>query len=494
MRYFLYYLKKFWFAIVIGIMVLVFVIFARKRDLLNAYTGGSSDYTVTTEEQETETEVEMEEYRSGDLALSMQIPKGWEKVTKDGYDTFIHAPSASSIQVQVLSYYPQVNNATAESVSEDLLSRGYSMMDFGWSTPNSYLATYQSETSAGVMDYIDYTIWDLSHVVKFHATVQDVYFNRLKESIFASLDSLVWDYEDPVPENICIYYILGGDFQFGVPLGWTTGEQDGSLYAYDEATGASMSVSMLTDQEVDINSLTQVDYANFAANGKNNFILSRFEKGADYIYAEANYSVNNTMMGMMQYYSIVGSTHYILSFELPYDVIDQYYNTCYSCMEVFRTFGTQTDEQKAQEKEEQKAAGSGIQDDGINDLLGDVPISTQDTFQEPASEAATDAVQEEASAQQPSEGNNSAEASTFADALVQTTGIPQDKAAEISAIWDSLNAGFPTYAQAVKESATSYIVYITTESNAAYYMSVQKDGTLEWIRANTEDGPAIFGQ
>lgn len=339
------------------------------------------------------------------------------------------------------------------------------------------------------MDYIDYTIWDLSHVVKIHTTVMDEYFNRMKGSIFSSLDSLVWDYEDPIPDNISIYYILNGDFQFGVPLNWITGEQDGSLYSYDEGTGACMSVSTLADQEIDIDSLTQMDYANFASNGKNNFLLSRYEKGMDYIYAEANYSVNNAMMGMMQYYAVIGSTHYILTFELPYDYIEEYYNTCYSCIEVFRTFGTKTDEQMDEEIK-QEASSSGIQDTTINDLLGDdVPISSS-----PQQETETNVLETQLT-DNPSVGQfgNDTQASSFADALVQATGIPQDKALEISAIWGNLNAGTPTYAQAVKESPDSYIVYIMTAENTAYYMTVGKDGTLDKICVNAEDGPSIYG-
>lgn len=495
-KYVLYYLRKFWYLVALVFMAIIFTIFAKKQDLLNAYTGGSSTYTVE-ETNETETEVAMEGFSYDGLALTIKIPEGWGHVTKDGYDTFIHTPSASSIQLQVMSYYPQVNNVTADSLGEDLLAMGYSILNFSRTDLNSYFVTYQSETSAGVMDYIDFVIWDLSHVVKLHVTVQDENYDRLEDELLASLDSLVWDYENPIPEGVYINYSLNGDFQFGIPDGWTTGEQDGSLYAYDE-NGVSMSVAMLTDQDPDIESLTQLDYANFAATGKNNFILSQFEKNTHYIYAEATYSTNNVMMGMMQYYGIYGTTHYIITFDIPYDMVSNYYSLCYSCIGTFQVFGTQSDGEEGAGSE---VSGSmGIQEDlGLNDLLGDVPISSnpqtdtqeqseQETFASDDSTAQTETQTNATTAEQ----GESVEASSFADALVQSIGISSDRALEVAGIWASLSVGTPTYVQAIKESSITYVIYIQTDGDMTYYMTITKDGILQSIAVGTEDGQLLY--
>lgn len=484
-----YYVKKFWFILVLVIMAVIFTIYAKKKDLLNAYTGGDAEYTMI-ESEETETELPMEEFTYEGLALTMKIPEGWERVTKDGYDTFIHTPSATSIQLQVMSYYPQVNNVTAESLGADLLAMGYSLTDFSRTSLNSYLTTYQSETSAGVMDYIDFTIWDLSHVVKLHITVQDDNYERIKEPLLASLDSLVWDYEDPIPEGIYINYSINGDFQFGIPEGWTTGEQEGSIYAYD-TSGANMSVTLLEDQDPDIDSLTQLDYATFASTGKNNFILSRFEKGSHYIYAEATYSTNNVMMGMMQYYGIYGTSHYIITFNIPYDLISDYYELCYSCIDTFRIFGS------AEGTETDETVKSGVSEDlGLNDMLGDVPISStpQETETETiqSAETGTQPITEDTAKTEGEGLTESVEASSFGDALVQAIGIPAERAMEISNIWDSLAAGNPIYAQAVKESADAYILYIQAEGGMEYYMTVSKDGALKKICVGSEDGQILF--
>ena len=108
---------RFWPLILIAAMLFVFIVFATKQDNLNVYNGGNSTYTVESE-SETEKEVVSNTYMNKDIDLSMQIPDGWQHVTKDGYDTYVHSASASSIQIQVMAYYPMVNNATAESLSE----------------------------------------------------------------------------------------------------------------------------------------------------------------------------------------------------------------------------------------------------------------------------------------------------------------------------------------------------------------------------------------
>ena len=84
-------------------MLTVFIVFATKQDNLNVYNGGNSTYTVESE-SETEKKVVSNTYMNKDIDLSMQIPDGWQHVTKDGYDTYVHSASASSIQIQVMAY------------------------------------------------------------------------------------------------------------------------------------------------------------------------------------------------------------------------------------------------------------------------------------------------------------------------------------------------------------------------------------------------------
>ena len=151
---FLYFLTRFWPFVLIGAMITLFVLFATRQSNLDVYTGGQSTYTVETE-TETEKKVITNTYMNSEINLSMQIPDGWTHVTKDGYDTYVHNASASSVQIQVMSYYPMVNNASADSLSQTYSQRGLTITEFQFLADNSYYLVYQSSGKSGITDYIE---------------------------------------------------------------------------------------------------------------------------------------------------------------------------------------------------------------------------------------------------------------------------------------------------------------------------------------------------
>lgn len=235
---FLYFLKRFWPFVLIGAMITLFVLFATRQSNLDVYTGGQSTYTVETE-TETEKKVITNTYMNSEINLSMQIPDGWTHVTKDGYDTYIHNASASSVQVQVMSYYPMVNNASADSLSQTYSQRGLTITEFQFLADNSYYLVYQSSGKSGITDYIELVIWDRSHVAKIVWTFNDSNYEKLKEEIWYCIDSISWQYEDPITEGFILCYQIDGDFEYAVPDSWQSGSTDTSFYAYEENTGAS---------------------------------------------------------------------------------------------------------------------------------------------------------------------------------------------------------------------------------------------------------------
>ena len=100
----------------LAIRVIVILIFTGLYFIINqqtplpGYVGDTSSITSTLENEDTIGE--METYQDPDTGFSISIPIDWQQVTMDGYQTFIHSASASSIQIQVQDYYPQVNMVT----------------------------------------------------------------------------------------------------------------------------------------------------------------------------------------------------------------------------------------------------------------------------------------------------------------------------------------------------------------------------------------------
>ena len=485
---------RFWPLILIAAMLTVFIVFATKQDNLNVYNGGNSTYTVESE-SETEKEVVSNTYMNKDIDLSMQIPDGWQHVTKDGYDTYVHSASASSIQIQVMAYYPMVNNATAESLSETYSQRGMEITEFQYMSYNSYYLIYQSQGMSGITDYIEYVIWDRSHVAKVVVTFNDENYEKLKDEIWHCLDSISWQYEDPITDGYRLVYQLDGDFEYAVPDQWTTGSSDSSFYAYDESSGASLTVNLINDPTM-LSDITELDYSNFLSNGKSNFALNQFQQSDNSIYGEATYVNNDVQMAIVQEYFANGTYQYILTYEFPTELGSDYVSLAQNGLGMTRIFYTADEsESETDETNDTQTESNGSSGVSHSDTNGTVftPGSLPSEQSESQSETQV-AGQSEATQSETQSGSQNENVSSFSDALQSVANLSQTQADNVSYIWSSLNLGTPTYAQAVKESDTSLILMVTNDQNINFYITVGKDGTLQEIHAESEDGQLIYPQ
>lgn len=465
---FLYFLKRFWPFVLIGAMITLFVLFATRQSNLDVYTGGQSTYTVETE-TETEKKVITNTYMNSEINLSMQIPDGWTHVTKDGYDTYVHNASASSVQIQVMSYYPMVNNASADSLSQTYSQRGLTITEFQFLADNSYYLVYQSSGKSGITDYIELVIWDRSHVAKIVWTFNDSNYEKLKEEIWYCIDSISWQYEDPITEGFILCYQIDGDFEYAVPDSWQSGSTDTSFYAYEENTGASLTVNLLDDPTL-LNDITQIDYANFLSNGKSNFVLNQFQQNDSMIYGEATYQNNDVQTAIVQGYFATGTYQYIVTYEYPVDLGTDYAALAQNGIALTRIFYSSAGDDVPAETETSNS------------------VFIPDTLQSAQSETEPQSAQSETTDSQ----NGDGEVATFSEALMSVAGISQENADAISAVWDSLNAGIPTYAKAYMQSSDYLILEVTNDQQVNYYIYLDTTGGLSKICVNTEDGPVIY--
>ena len=61
-------------------------------------------------------------------------------------------------------------------------------------------------------------------------------------------------------------------------------------------------------------------------------------------------------------------------------------------------------------------------------------------------------------------------------------------------MWDSIQAGDATYAEAYKQVGDTLIILVTNQLGVNYYVYVSGDGGLQDIRVNTEDGMSVLNQ
>ena len=526
MRFLIKSFGKFWYLYLIGIAAGAFIILATTRKQLKAYRSGidSSTYTVQQETQ-TEENIPTVTFNASGINMSMQVPEGWTKVIKSGFDTFIHAPSGSSLQIQVLSYDPAINNENEQTESEKCSSIGAELTGFQRTTANSFIASYTKANEAGETNYLMDFIWDRDHILKVLASANSQYASKMDPIIMKCMDSIVWNFEDPIPDGFVLVYQKQSGFEFAVPSDWTYGESDGAAYAEDSNTGASLAVSQ-TDIGKTFVDITQLDYSSFLSSGKQDYRLQSFSKDNDHIYAEAIYTNNSGVStGIMQTAYPLGDGLFVISYEFPVDNSDSLYSFIQSGLSVTRFFPSTPETESEAEPQDSSFAPFSIPSGKDNDesenqgsgtsensdaAAGDNDHAVEQT-EEKESESenslkgwdALSSMANELKSSKSSSGSfgsstsgNSSDGSdvaTFSDALVTVAGISSEKADEASDIWDNLSLGTPSFATAYEESSSVLSVQVRVEDGTIYYLYFSKSsGDLQGI--TTEGGKTIWNR
>ena len=387
-----------------------------------------------------------------------------------------------------------VNNASVDSLSETYSSRGMEITEFQYMSDNSYYVIYQAKGIAGITDYIEYVIWDRQHVAKIVVTFSDENYDKLKDEIWYSLDSITWDYEEPITDGFYLKYQITGDFEYAVPDQWTTGSSDTAFYAYNETDGASLTVNLIQDATL-LSDITELDYSNFLSNGKANFVLNQFQQSDYNIYGEATYISNEIQMSVVQEYYANGAYQYILTYEFPTELGNDYVQLAQYGLALTRIFYNPDAQEETEGITEADSQNSVVL--GLNGNISETPDSgstvfTPDTL--PTESLSNTGEEQTGSADQTDSSDINEEVDSFTSAIVSITNISAEQASKISETWNSLGLGTPTYAQAVKESDTTLILMVTNERNVNYYVYIGKDGTLQEIHVNTDDGAVVYPQ
>lgn len=329
-------MRRYKFLIIIGIIIIMVAAFAgiiQQQTPLQGYVETSSPSSSSSSTTE-----EMTSFTDSVTGFTMNVPASWTKVTMDGCPTFIHRASASSVQIQVQDYYPQINSVTTESVSASLSQDEFTLLDFYWVDSSSYVSTYTGSSASGtISDYIELVYFDRSHIITVLYTIPDEYYSRLSDTISTSIDSISWTPADPIPDGYRLYYNEFGNFEFATPLDWVSAIQNGAYYAQDSVTGAVLTVAVY-ESNTNYSNVTQMDYAAYASQGRSNFLLSSFSADDNLLYADGSYTANGQQMYFIQYRIANGSYEYSISFECPASTYQSAVDAINTSVEYFRYF------------------------------------------------------------------------------------------------------------------------------------------------------------
>lgn len=274
-----------------GIIIILSVLFTmcsqHKQDTLELYdeTDVITTAEITTEEKVIDTFI----YENTEYGFTLEIPKGWEKVIQDGYDTYIHTPSSSSIQIQIFPYDAAINNTSQESVSTDVVQKGYTLVSYNRISPSSYELMYQKEKT---YDYIEEVKWSRDCIVKLVCVFNDENYTKIYPYYEKSINSFQWNTDDIIPDDVYLYYSSIGDFEFAVPVDWTLGTANASYVAVNADNTAQLTVTVSENQNL-LSDLTATDMTNFLITNKNAFMLREFSTGTTSARAVASYNNGN---------------------------------------------------------------------------------------------------------------------------------------------------------------------------------------------------------
>lgn len=324
-------------GVVAVITFIIVLINQHKQKTLPTYQGG------TDVEKETPTEappeISSKTYVAEDGTYSLLIPDDWTEVHRNGGVEFIHAPSSTSVFIDVRDYTSSINNIDETTVSADITGSGYSFVSFARFLPTAYEAIYQ-KTDKKIYDYITETYWSREQIVELKFTLLDENFNKMKPYIENIYNSFQWGNKvDVVPEGYHLLYIEYGDFEFGVPTDWTVNVEGTSIVG--RSTDGTMMLTVSAQEYTDnLSKLTSYDISSLMKTGRENgFILNNFSSTATSATGEAQYTDNNGNMITNQTYLFVNGVYlYTLQLDFITGAADE--TVLNTCAGLFREFLT----------------------------------------------------------------------------------------------------------------------------------------------------------
>lgn len=282
-------------GLIVILSILFTIISGQKMDnTLEIYQGNNQIGTNLGEEIVTEnTTFETQIYTNKEIALSMDLPADFSMVIKSGYETYVHAPSGTSIQIQVNAYDPTINNVNASIVSEQVVGEGYSFVSYTRLSNSSYEAIYQKINGA-VYDYIEEVYWDRDHIVVVKFIVEDANYQLFSDEFIHVVETFSWNKENPIPDGYYLYYCREGNFEIGLPEEWSFSGAGNSYYAADPYTNSQYMVQYYPSEEIiDLSALTATDMTSMINTGKPSFMLETFYAESNVAQARASFISND---------------------------------------------------------------------------------------------------------------------------------------------------------------------------------------------------------
>ena len=245
------------YLVAIGVFLLLFVALLITNANVRQQQAALESYTTEPEETEpliAEPDVELDLYTALTLPYTIEVPQGWIQAEEDGCVTFFNSLDGAKIQLIEMEYFGGVNNVTLESITDDLAQIDGQLLYFD-AYNNKYYAKYYLD---GLI-YLEETIWDRLNVLRIscvYTVDNDTYYDQLFSHI---IDSLNWEWQDPIPVDCYLFYSDYGNFETGLPVTWSTYiDNKGRLVATSEYN--SVMTCAVSETDADFSLVTQDNF------------------------------------------------------------------------------------------------------------------------------------------------------------------------------------------------------------------------------------------
>ncbi len=362
-------------VLIFGIAIILACIYTIYSQYTNTKTLEVYSESNRVEEEEiaetVDTDIETEIYTDSENNLSIAIPVGWQQVTKDGYPTFVHSESASSLQIQVMDYDPEINNITEDSISLTVADNGYTFISYSRLDNSSYELLYQDYQNS-IYDYIEYVTWDRNKIVKLYCVFNDENYTKIIPYYENSINSFAWSKESEIPEGYYIFYDAYDEFEVGMPSDWNVGTADYAIVSMDPNSNASLTITM-SGYTGTVSDMGSVDVSSVTSSGKNNYIMQSFDAYGENGVVRATYVVDNVQMQNVTYIDTDGVNIYFLDFTYEYGSIDEALPEI--CAGMFRSFVDEDSSEKTEDTDDLE--NDTKQDDGYDGAPDDPSLNNK---------------------------------------------------------------------------------------------------------------------
>ena len=310
---------KWLIPIVVIILVAAFFLVQCSTNNLQGYVDSSS-VAETTASASSELDESVQKiadptynYVNDALHYSIDVPEAWAKVLGENNEiSFIDKRNSVQLRIFSQAYNPQINRVSYDSCQVQAAQSNMELREFKQITTSSYAVSYATKDYW----YLEYVYWDYTSILTLRFTIPTQYSNdtTVMQTVKYVNQSLIWNRERAIPEDLQLIYSDMGSFEFGLPVGWTFGSSGGTIIATAPDGTASFTVSV-TEATMELSQISQVDTLTYLQQSKPGFNMESYTNNGTILEVRGTYNLNGKPIDLHQYVKVQNGYEYTLIFE-----------------------------------------------------------------------------------------------------------------------------------------------------------------------------------